>query len=205
LLLIYSCQSRIQKAEMVYSRVIGNIKNSNAYIVYGDTNESTPRILNGKYIVLPVGDSYESLTDKSVELFKFVNNAFPEIKGCFKIDDDILVHVNHLNGIIKNNLDNTEYLGKKVSMKEYYSTHHYNKCTNSLFDVPQKTMNTDYCAGPMYYLGKKALITFDKEILFNFYEDIAIGYHLTNNGITITNYELYSDIPNNTTSLQCSV
>jgi hypothetical protein len=201
LLLVYSCKSRIQKAEMVYTRIIGNIKNTNAYIVYGDKLENTPKIVNGKYIVLPVGDNYESLTDKSVELFKFVNSTFPGIKGCFKIDDDIRVNISHLNGVIRNNLDNTEYLGKKVSMKEYYSTHHYGKCTNSSFDIPQITMNTEYCAGPMYYLSKKALLTFDKEVLHNFYEDIAIGYHLTNNGISITDCELYSDIPNNNTSL----
>lgn len=201
LLLIYSCQARIKKAETVYSRVVGNILHSNAYIVYGDNKESTPKIINGKYIVLPVGDSYESLTDKSVELFKFVNSTFPGIKGCFKIDDDIFVNVNHLNGIIKNNLEGVEYLGKKVSMKEYYSIHHYGKCLSKLFDVPQKTMNTEYCAGPIYYLGKKALLTFEKEVIPNFYEDIAIGYHLTTNGITITNCELYSDTRNNTTSL----
>ena len=199
LLIIYTCKKNLNKALNLYNVILTNpINSTQVLIIYGDPNLNTDHVLVNNLLILKVGDNYENLTDKSFKLFNTIIKLFPNIKGIFKCDDDILINCDSLSYFIKKNSGH-DYCGKIANIDiPYNSTHHYGKCSDIVFNKPYLTIVTKYCGGPLYYLSNKALQCFkEKYIEFTMFEDNAVGAHLKNFNIYPSQYDLYSDEINN--------
>jgi hypothetical protein len=189
---IYSCKKYIDKSKMLYDILVNNLDNTNVYILYGDPDLEEPhKIIDNKYIVLKVNDDYDHLGDKTIALIKFINTVFPESRGLFKCDDDVVVNVKHINTFIHfARIKDLDYCGYKVVRTKEYNDW---ACQNNYDKYPVELCS--YCGGPLYFLSKKALECFKTEpIKWIYYEDMRIGYHLNKNNIyPEENYNLYSN------------
>ena len=116
LFIIYSCKKKLDLSEQLYDMVNDKLKNCKVFLMYGDESISEEfKIIDNKYLVLKVPDYYENLREKTIQMFSAVENAFPNVKGCFKCDDDIIPCIKSLNIYI-------EYF-LKHNIKQYF--HHY--------------------------------------------------------------------------------
>ena len=194
---IYSCKKNLKKANLIYDIIVSKLVECTPYIIYGNTAiKSEYEIIDGKYLVLNVGDNYEDLTAKTLCLLQTTLKLNPNIKGIFKCDDDIIPNVYYLNNTIEL-LARTEidYMGMSITVDNHNSSWHYNKCSNpavynKLFFVPACT----YATGPIYYLGIKSIHTLtNMQVKPFFSEDITIGYNLNVSGIKPMNIPLYKN------------
>ena len=200
---IYSCKKNIEIATKMYDlyfknkEILSELK-LQVLIMYGDKSLSQEfEIKENKYLVLQVEDDYEYLHLKSLQLFKAIKNLYPNIIGCFKCDDDIIINMNSLIYFIKTN-NNFDYSGKAVIIKEQKNNNSHliaNKKINIL-----KTINTPtsiYCAGPLYYVSNKSISIISDVIIDEiqdiFYEDLMIGYILNKHRIYPVQSFLYND------------
>jgi hypothetical protein len=136
---------------------------------------------------LNVEDDYQSLNHKSYELFKTVNYLFPNIKGCYKCDDDLLLNANSLFKFKQY----IEYCAKNKQELNY---------VGQIVFVPPKEI---YCGGPLYYLSNRALKCFREgaisqknvnELMKKIIpEDKMVGYIMEVNNICPIDYKLYDD------------
>jgi hypothetical protein len=187
LFIIYSCQKNLLQAEQVYERVNGKLLNCKVCICYGTAEEKA----DDKYIALKCSDDYDHLSDKTLLLLQMVLERFPSKKGMFKCDDDIIVNLEQLNNLMKGfNVDMKDYVGRPVIRTEENIKKHPDK---------HPLLPAIYCAGPLYFISKKALecFTIKETILRNYYEDVMVGYHLNKNDIFPEKdhkYILYSDV-----------
>jgi hypothetical protein len=191
--IIYSCKKNLHKADLLYSLVKGRLNHCSFYIIYGDPElETDYSMVDDKYIVLKVGDAYEDLYHKTIAVFRTVLKIFPYVRGCFKCDDDVIPHLGDLNNHIDYILrKNPEYSGQNILHHETYATFHYDKIIASEYKRPIWVPNCNYCPGPLYYLGKSALLKFEnKQPDFHLFEDIMVGMHLYVNGIYPDNVPL---------------
>ena len=191
--IIYSCKKNLNKADLLYSLLKGRLNHCSFYIIYGDPElETDYSMVDDKYIVLKVGDAYEDLYHKTIAVFRTVLKIFPYVRGCFKCDDDVIPHLGDLNNHIDYILrKNPEYSGQNVFHQETYATFHYDKIIASEYKRPIWVPNCNYCPGPLYYLGKSALLKFEnKQPDFHLFEDVMVGMHLYVNGIYPDNVPL---------------
>ena len=190
LFIIYSCQKNLLLAEQVYKRIFGKLHRCQVYIMYGDMSlEEEYKIVDDKYIVLKCLDDYDHLSDKTLLLLNTLAQHFPMIKGMFKCDDDVIVNIGHINKIITGLSAPVDYIGKPVirtdeDIKRFPDKHHL--------------LPAVYCAGPLYFLSRKALDCFSQTetITKNYYEDVMVGFHLNQFKIYPSNnseHNLYSD------------
>ena len=198
LFIIYSCQKNLPKAEQVYERIVNKLDKCKVYITYGattsdsvDTLDNDYKIIDDKYIVLNCLDDYDHLSDKTLLLLNTItvhlSSLFPLLKGMFKCDDDVIVNCKHINVLINCLKENNNYCGKFVGRTE-----------ENIKQFPDKhpLLPALYCAGPLYFLSKKALECFSdrSQITKNYYEDVIVGYHLNKHNIyPEEGYNLYSD------------
>jgi hypothetical protein len=169
-----------------------------SFIVYGEPELNKEYELrdNEKYMVLKCGDFYEHLSEKTITICKVISNIFPNIKGMFKCDDDIIPNIEKINEMIlhicQNNID---YMGNKVNFYESTTNHHFNKCSNTSFNIEKRVHASVSCTGPFYYLSKLSLdiITKTESIDEYFYEDIMLAHILNKNGIFPYHYKTYYD------------
>ena len=191
LFIIYSCQKNLQKAEDIYARVNKKLLKCKVFIAYGDDTlkeeKEEGKIIDDKYIVLNCLDDYDHLSDKTLHLFKTLLRHFPTTKGVFKCDDDVVVNINHINIVIHTlgRNQNNDYLGKPVikiqaNLEKWPDKHHVPPCI--------------YCAGPLYFLSKKALDCFSlkENVVKNYYEDVMVGHHLNQSQIHPSKDELHN-------------
>ena len=183
--IIYSCKKNIDKANKLYDKIYDKIENCKVYIIYGDDIVNDYEINSNKYIVLNVEDDYEHLNKKTLRLLQTINRIFPNIKGLFKCDDDIIINLNSVNDFISTNkIINVYYSGHVTQTFEYYTMNRSRR-------YPVK-----YCGGPLYYLNHKAIKCFINEnikIHMIPYEDVMVGYHLIKYNIYPTISCLYSN------------
>jgi hypothetical protein len=184
--IIYSCKKNIDKVNKLYDKIYDQIENCKVYIIYGDERLSNKyKIIDDKYIVLNVEDGYEHLNKKTLMLLQTINKEFPNIKGLFKCDDDVIVNLNNIRSFITDNkIINVLYSGYVTQTKEYY-------IINKSKKYPVK-----YCGGPLYYLSQQSIKCFTQDvsrISMLPYEDVMIGYHLSKYNIYPTIYSLYSN------------
>ncbi len=141
-----------------------------------------------KYLVLQCKDDYENLCSKSLLLFKAIHSLYPNALGCFKCDDDIIISmeslIRHINNLKPNNYD---YIGTGVKLKEDTNNKSYIISKNINITKQIRTPSVIYCAGPLYYLSKKAISIVsdvkEDDYVSIFYEDIMIGHILNKNRI----------------------
>ena len=115
LLLIYSCNKYLNKAEILFSEINNFSSNCKTYIIYGNPDlDSDYEIIDDKYLILKVEDSYEYLNKKTLILFKTIITLYPDITGILKCDDDIIPNNYYLNNFLNvylNNNINIDYCG----------------------------------------------------------------------------------------------
>jgi len=181
--IIYSCKKQLSYANNIYNKLIkDNLVKCKIFIIYGDTLDTDYKIIHN-YIVLNVLDDYDNLNYKTLKIFETINALFPNIKGIFKCDDDIIPNINHLNTFIDSDIINTiDYCGYKINIE--------NEIKHNNIILPK----VQYCGGPLYYLSKKSLDCFkNKNITIHISEDLMVGLNLNNNSIYPYDYKLYSD------------
>lgn len=182
LFIIYSSKKNIKKSEQVYNIINGNIPNCKIFIAYGE-NTPISRIKEDKYLVLNCGDTYEDLCEKTICLMKTICTLFPNMKGVFKCEDDIIINYktffDFYNVVVR---DLPNYAGR------YCKTQ---------FNKPMKLHETTYATGPLYYLSKKS-IEYLQFIDYKqyFYEDVMVGYILSKFNIELLPYTTYYDDDN---------
>jgi len=130
-------------------------------------------------VYVPCPDNYESLPQKVVLMLKWVLKNKPIVKYIIKADDD--VKFNYLrfkefcSYIANNNLD---YSGYKTRNKSGLSGFHIGKPEDKeLANAKIKVPMVDFCAGPCYFLSKKASKIVVEHLFedYTFLEDISIG------------------------------
>lgn len=201
---IYSCQKNLEIANKMYNIYFSNTQLLNllkmkVFIAYGDNTIGHQFLVkDNKYLVLHCEDDYESLCSKSLHLFKAIHYLYPNVVGCFKCDDDVIINMNSLiyflNYFKTNNID---YTGTGLMVKEK---------KNNIVHLKYKQMGTTrtintpsaiYCGGPMYYLSKNAvsIVSSVEENDYTpiFYEDLMIGHILNKSKILPVQTRLYSD------------
>jgi hypothetical protein len=139
---IYSCKKNLKKANLLYDIIVNKLTDCTPYIIYGNTGiKSEYELVDGKYLVLNVGDNYEDLTAKTLCLLHTTVKLNPNIKGVFKCDDDIIPNVYYLNNTIEM-LSRTEidYMGMSIKINNHRTTYHYNKCSNAGYNKPILTV-----------------------------------------------------------------
>ena len=129
-----------------------------------------------------------------------ISNVYPNIKGLFKCDDDIIINfksiIQFIN-IINQKQHIIDYAGKVVQLPyiEDNSEHlkQFKKINIESFSTPESI----YCGGPLYYLSNEALKCFkninETYIANIYYEDLLVGHILNTKNIYPINYALYTD------------
>jgi len=200
LFIIYSCRKYTEKSEFLYKLIHNKIKFAKCYIVYGDETLNTNYKIDNKYIVLKCRDDYEHLSCKTIMLFNTIAREFPNMKGVFKCDDDILPNKQKLNELYEYiEKKNPSYLGGMNTFeKESYV---YNlsliRHNNRSFHLRK---SCTYASGPLYYLNMETILILNKnpiikDILKNptdcFFEDNMVGYLLSKENINPIFYVTY--------------
>lgn len=201
---IYSCQKNLEIANKMYKlffsnqAILNNLK-MKVLIMYGDNSIEYEFLLKeDKYLVLHTEDDYENLCSKSIQLFKAIQYLYPNIIGCFKCDDDIIINMNSLNYVINFLKTNTiDYTGTALMVKEKKNNVVHTKYkqinTSKVIDTPSAI----YCGGPLYYLSNKSILAVSSvnndDYTHIFYEDLMIGHILNKNKIFPTQSLLYTD------------
>lgn len=200
LIIIYSCKKKLQLSEELYDMLNGKLENCKVFLMFGDSSINDDfEIIDDKYLILKVEDYYENLREKTIQLFKVIENNFPNIKGCFKCDDDIIPNLSYFNKIIKYILkNNIPYCGRCCNIHEMGQMSWLHKGKTHNPDLGNHYMflpGSTYASGPLYYLNKETIIKFNNsnKDRYIFSEDTMIGYHLNQLGLYPTEIELYSD------------
>lgn len=203
LFVIYTCKKNLEKANAMYARYAPLMSNDlfkiKTIIVYGDDSMKKKYEYNeDKYLVLNVDDGYNYLYMKTLKLFKTMLGLFPNIKGCIKCDDDVILHLEciyyFMNKLKKFRID---YCG--FSMITYQNDNNTTHLDVKNIQTDKKIVTPDaiYCGGPCYYLSKKSIEIVSKVNMKDyediFYEDLIVGYILNKNNIYPININLYTD------------
>ena len=200
LFIIYSCQKRFQLSEQLYDMVNEKLKNCKVFLLYGDDNiEDEYKIINNKYLVVKAPDYYENLREKTIKMFSVIEKRFPNVKGCFKCDDDIIPCINSINNQIMFFLQNNiPYAGNVGDIHEIgqMSWHHVGKTHNP--DLGNNYMfipGCTYAVGPLYYINKDTIVKFNNsdKSKYIFSEDTMVGYQLNKLGIFPIHIDTYTD------------
>jgi hypothetical protein len=102
-------------------------------------------------VILPVKDSYFTLTDKTLESMKYVVTNHPQLDYLVKVDDDVFLRVDRLTRLISTLPSHRLYLGhfhKKV--KRYYGKGYPN---NELLYPEEMEELVPFAAGSGYILS----------------------------------------------------
>jgi hypothetical protein len=196
LFIIYTCYERLNRAEMLYDIIKDKLTYCKVYICFGNPMHNIDTIIQDKYIVLQVGDKYGDLCNKTILLLSTVEKLFPEYKGIFKCDEDIVPNIDSINNYSKEFLENNiDYSGHGGNTGPPI----YTGIKGSQF-YQFRPPNLLYCAGSLYYLNMKSIKLFNeiRKDYFIFPEDLTVAYYLnkcnivpTLNNLHTNNYEDY--------------
>ncbi len=182
LFVIYSHSKNLDKAQILYEQITDI--NAEIIIIYGNPSLNDEYIKHEHIITIKCGDTYDCLTDKTLKLLEISNQLYPDIKGLFKCDDDIVLNVNRFNSFLLKieQMKDKDYIGKSIYTVEKKGDKEWN------------TLHAQYCGGPLYYLSKKSIQVFvENSITKGYYEDNCIGHNLNKRNIYPINYPLYTD------------
>lgn len=174
-------------------------------IVYGDTNIKDDYNIQDKHtLVVKCPDTYEYLTLKLACAYKFIvtSELTKNIRGVFKVDDDVLINIKQFQSYIKNSIQE-DYAGHAYEIsKDCPCSHHQTKTKNTaLQTITFRLKESIICYGPMYYLSRRALnIIVSKFSYHNFniystemFEDYTFGNILKQNGIDASCMKMFTD------------
>jgi hypothetical protein len=199
LFVIYSCKKNEEKSNLLYNIINNRIPNCKCFILNGEPGlERDYKIVDDKYLLVKCGDYYENLSEKSICLFRAVKSAFPNVKGIFKVDDDIIPNINKINEMISliNSVE-IDYLGNDCTIPhKFYSKDHFNKCSNPKYNTKKIVISGRYITGPLYYVSMKSIKALANSMVdynYYFFEDNMVGYFLRMNNIYPYAYKTYHD------------
>ena len=197
---ILCCQSRMEKMELQKKKYLNNIESLYPDVEYyyfiGNPNQNEKWIINKekKLITLKCPDDYLNLPQKTHCVLEFVKNNYPNIKGVFKTDDDIVINMKELY-LLLDKYKNVPYWGKRVDIN-WHRSHYIQKFRKQhakhlpiFLRYPIIMRKCTYCAGGGYYLRndiidkvlkEKRFITIDKnlEILKYHFRDQCIRLYV---------------------------
>jgi len=207
--IIYTCKKNLDKANTMYNRflndsIIMNGLKMTCYIVYGDNKiNSEYKIVDNKYLILNVDDGYESLCSKTLKMCKIIYSVHPEIIGCFKCDDDIIINMNSIIFFIESlSKFSINYSGYSCMVHEKENNNIHLITTGKTTNINEQTNKIKtpaalYCGGPFYYLSSNSLRIIndadENSAKSIFYEDLMIGNILNLKSIYPIQSNLYSD------------
>lgn len=155
------------------------------YFVGDETIESDYSLdVKTNTVRLRVADNYESLSEKVALAMKFAQEVYGEvIDGVFKTDDDIVIDLEILSKIIKDNKQH-KYFGIKNTVGESLSKYHFNKCeSDEVNSTPQRVPACEYCSGGGYYVAKELLHHIFEQKPTTIFEDANVGKILNDFGV----------------------
>lgn len=162
------------------------IKKYDYYYFIGDLSLKTDYEIDdvNKIVYLKVPDNYESLSLKVYYSLKFISERYADkIIGVFKTDDDVIINLDLIDNLKRNNAFR-DYFGIVNVIQEEKSSYHIGKCENEFLNkIEMNTpIGTKYCSGGGYYINSiyisqilSKIDNFNKII----YEDVAIGKTLS--------------------------
>jgi hypothetical protein len=186
ILLIMNCKKYKNKAKYQKKTWLTNLPSYLPYYhVIGDEElDSEYKFHDKKRILwLKVADDYNSLPKKVILAYEIINKTF-NFKYILKTDDDqMLINSNFFNIlklVIQDKTPVIHYGGYIVDVK----TPHFSKYHLVHPELPENipVYATKYCNGRFYFLSKDAvvdLISKKINICKEYFEDYAIGYHLS--------------------------
>jgi len=186
ILLIMNCKKYKKKAKYQKKSWLKKLPSYLPYYhVIGDEElESEYKFDDSKRILwLKVADDYNSLPKKVILAYEIINKTF-NFKYILKTDDDqMLINSNFFNIlklVIEDKTPVIHYGGYIVNVK----TPHFSKYHLVHPELPENipVYATKYCNGRFYFLSKDAvvdLISKKINICKEYFEDYAIGYHLS--------------------------
>lgn len=200
LFIIYSCFKNLHKSNSLYDLIINRLQNSKCYIICGISSlNKLYEIVDDKYLYIKCGDDYNNLCEKTITICKTIKVAFPNVKGIFKCDDDIIPNILHINQLIQfvdnNNID---YLGRQIIINSSRNDNEYYVKTGSIIgqNNTYQVFKCIYAAGPLYYLSMTSVsILASATIDFTQIaaEDNMVGLILSQNNILLYPYNTYCD------------
>lgn len=204
--IIYSCKQNLKiKAIPLFHMLNNKLPNCKIYISYGQEDLDTDYVIvDDTFLVLKCNDDYESLSKKTIALWDMVEKIFPNGKGVFKCDDDILPNISDLKQVLRIiSENNVEYLGKvnNITMN-FYDSYYINVMKNEKYRIPLLVHKCEYASGPLYYLSMNSISVFNKlpilkDILQDpidyMFEDNMVGYLLNEKNIFPIHYNIYYD------------
>lgn len=206
LFIIYSCQKNLVSAITLRNLYFEPCKSwlasmkMSVIVMYGDPQLNSDFELNPATGVLKlrVIDDYHNLANKTLMLFKTIYHVFPNIKGVFKCDDDVIININSLNYFINDTLKNhpIHYAGM-ASVTEPRSHDDAHLMLRNISNAG--ALNTPFsmfCGGPLYFVsntGLRAIAMADNSVTSIYYEDKMVGYILNQHHIYPVMSMIYSD------------
>jgi len=182
---ILSCEKYSHKREI---QNISDLEAEYRYFI-GNPNLSQA-VENGNIVYLPCPDSYEYLTRKTLQAFKWMEENI-EADFYYKTDDDTIFNKKEFDILHESVVrSKVEYGGEAYHGRGIMSAHHCGKCEDDSinkkrFYVP----NIVYAKGGGYVLSKDSLRiinqTDNKQEYFCIYEDATIGNILNSHGILV--------------------
>ena len=189
--IIYSCKKNLNKAKILYNILHNQIDLNNIYICIGDPNIKQP-ILGSTILTLKAQDTYEGLSDKTIQLFSFLSKEFPNLKGVIKCDDDIYPNKKFINNMMSSIIkENKDYAGFYIQNREQYMK--MTKSSDKSLNGHYSKEPCCYCGGPMYYLSRKAIDIFNKNYIYHIAEDYMVGHTLYKHELNIGKFNIYTD------------
>jgi len=178
-----SHQSVLEQDINKWSDLCKKHKISDYLIVVGNSNNN---YISNNVLHLNCDDSYEGLSDKIYNLFKFLTTSYQKYDFYVKIDRDMDI----LKKIDKN-LDLTDYCGYGIQIKKGYDgkrNWHFNKCSkDSEWNTkPYPGIFIPWCRGGSgYILSHKAaevICCNPPDSSYHIYEDLYVAQTLLSKG-----------------------
>jgi len=205
ILLIMNCKKYIKKA--LYQKITW-LKLLPPFIKYyhviGDETLDEEYKFNeyDNLLWVKTKDDYVSLPNKVISSYNAINNKY-NFKYIFKTDDDqILINpkfLNMISSLVKIKKPTPHYGGYVVNVEKPYLSEYYKIHPELPKTLP--ILKTKYCSGRFYFLSKDAvsyLLTKRENIIKEYLEDFAIGFHLSpyykNNILDIKTNDYFTDI-----------
>lgn len=175
----------LRRCGVPYVIVTGNASLTKDYFYFPKT----------KRLVVCSEDDYDHLCDKMHNAFMAITQIFPNVKGIFKIDDDVFLSIPRFHKWIQKTND-IDYAGIRCKMMDYWSYYHYGKCSSAQMNmIPMYLSKIVYAQGPFYFVSRKSINILIKNMKphEHLYEDYLIGKTLESHGIVFVDAQFYTE------------
>lgn len=186
ILLILNCNKYREKAILQKNGWLKEIPSAIIYFhVIGNPELTTSYEFDNEERILFVRceDDYNSLPKKTFEALMALYSTY-HFKYIFKTDDDQNI-MNHdffriLINILNNKIPQIHYGGKIIQVQKPHISQYYKIHPELPHDIIVQP--TQYCNGRFYFLSNDAVMNLSNKkqaICTEYFEDYAIGYHLS--------------------------